>query len=90
MTDIRSRFTEAGYTYEGRTCYGDKFTKAPFTVYHSGYYLFFIRGNGMTRAFREDRLLFFTVADLERQTGIIPRAFDGKEDKTNYDYGRKF
>ena len=90
MTDIRSRFTEAGYTYEGRTCYGDRFTKAPFTVYHSGYYLFFIRGNNMTRAFRDDRLLFFTVADLEKQTGIIPRPFDGKEDSTNYDYGRKF
>ena len=90
MVDIRNKFIEAGYTYEGHTCYGDKFTREGYTVYHSGYYLFFLRNGSMTRAFPDDRLCFFTVADLERQTGIIPRTYDGKEDRTNYDYKRKF
>ena len=90
MTDIKDKFIEAGYTYVGHTCYGDKFVRENYTVYHSGYFLFFLRNGSMTRAFRDDRLLFFSVADLEKQTGIIPRPYDGREDRTNYDYRRKF
>ena len=90
MVDIRNKFIEAGYTCDGRTPYGIRYRRPGYTVYHSGYFLIFIREGGMTRPFREDRLLFFTVADLEKQTGIKPRPYDGKEDVTSYDYGRKF
>ena len=88
--DVRNKFIEAGYTDEGRTPYGERYRRDGYTVYHSGYYLIFIRKGGMTRPFNVDRLLYFSVQDLEKQTGIKPRPFDGKEDITSYDYGRKF
>ena len=51
--------------------------------------LIVIRKGGMTRAFNVDRLLFFTVNDLERQINVRPSGYLGKEDKTNYDYAKR-
>lgn len=89
MTDIASKLIEAGYRYDGRTEAGIKYVRPGYTVYHSGHMLIFRRDGGMTRPFREDRLLFFTIADMERQTSIDPMRFSGKEDLTNYEVTRQ-
>lgn len=88
--DIHSKLTDSGYTCRGRTYVGEKYTRGPFTVYHSGYLLVFVRDGGMIRTFPEDRLCFFTVEDMERQTSAIVRRFDMKEETASYDYGRRF
>ena len=88
--DIHSKLTEAGYTFEGRSYVGEKYSKGISTVYHSGYLLIFVRDGGMVRSFPEDRLCFFTVEDMERQTSALVRRFDMKEETASYDYGRKF
>lgn len=85
MTDIDSKLLAAGYRQDGRTEAGVRYSRPGFTVYHSGHMLIFQREGGMTRPFREDRLSFFTVRDMERQTAIDPARFTGKEDTTNYD-----
>ena len=87
--DIPQKFIEAGYTDMGDTYVGHKYMKGPFSVYHSGHQLIFLREGGLARAFPEDRLCFFSVADMERQTSMILRRFDMKEEVTNYDFYRK-
>ena len=87
--DIHQKMLDSGYTYQGHTYVGDKYTRGPFTVYHSGYLLMFIREGGMIRSFPDDRLCFFTVEDMERQTSALVRRFDMKEETANYDYYRK-
>ena len=89
MTDIGSKLLAAGYRQDGHTEAGLRYTRPGFTVYHSGHMLIFRREGGMTRPFREDRLQFFTVADMERQTAIDPMRFSGKEDLTNYEVTRQ-
>ena len=90
MLDIHTILTEAGYSYSCWTEAGRKYVRDSFTIYHSGYMLIVIRKGGMTRAFNVDRLLFFTVNDLERQINVRPSGYLGKEDKTNYDYAKRF
>ena len=87
--NIHKILIDAGYTYDGKNETGDRYHNGNYTVYHSGHMLIFRREGGMTRPFREDRLNHFTVADMERQTGIIPRVFNGEEDKVNYDFPNK-
>ena len=87
--DIHTKLTEAGYTFEGKTYVGDRYRRGDFTVYHSGHQLIFLREGGLARAFPEDRLCFFSVEDMERQTSMILRRFDMKEETASYDYGRK-
>jgi len=88
--DIHTKLTDAGYRYEGRSYVGDRYRRGDFTVYHSGHLLIFVRDGGMIRSFPEDRLCFFTVEDMEKQTSALVRRFDMKEETANYDYGRKF
>ena len=88
--DIRKKLTDAGYAFLGHTYVGDRYRRGNFTVYHSGYLLMFIREGGMIRSFPDDRLCFFTVEDMEKQTSALVRRFDMKEETANYDYGRKF
>ena len=88
--DVKKKLTEAGYTFEGRSYVGDRYRRGNFTVYHSGHLLMFVRDGGMIRSFPEDRLCFFSVEEMERQTCMILRRFDMKEETASYDYGRKF
>ena len=83
--DVSAKLLSAGYEHVGKNEAGDRYVKGPFTIYHSGYMLVVIRGYGMIRTFNENRLLFFSVADLERQSSILPVRRTGREDKTNYD-----
>lgn len=90
MIDVHGKLTAAGYSFVCRTEAGRKYVKDSFIIYHSGYMLIVIRRGGMTRAFNVDRLLFFSVNDLERQINIRPSGYLGKEDKMNYDYAKRF
>lgn len=83
--NVHAKLINAGYEHVGKNEAGDRYVKGPFTIYHSGYMVFIIRGQGMIRNFREDRLLFYSVSDLERQASIRPIARTGREDMTNYD-----
>ena len=87
--DSPQKFIEAGYTDMGNTYVGHRYTKGAFSVYHSGHLLIFLREGGLARSFPVDRLEHFSVADMERQTVMILRRFDMKEEVTNYDYYRK-
>ena len=92
--DVNKILTDAGYTYDGKNEAGSRYHNGNYTVYHSGHMLFFRREGGTIRPFREDRLEHFTVADMERQTNIVPKGFigkgvDGEEDKVNYDFPTK-
>lgn len=85
---VHDKLIEAGYTFTGHASGGDRYTRSEYVIFHSGHMLIVMRG-GMARPFKEDRLLFFTVSDMEKQVAIRPRSFDGKEDTTNYDYDRR-
>ena len=89
-SSTHEKLIAAGYAYCGRTEAGEKYVKDDFSVYYSGSMLIFLRSGGMARPFREDRLCFFSVSDLERQTGVIPRPYDGKEDRSSYEIQRRF
>ena len=86
---VHDKLLDAGYAHTGHNEAGQRYRKAPFTVYHSGSLLIFCRDGGMTRPFREDRLLFFTVADMEKQTSMLLNSRTGREDRSNYDIGNK-
>lgn len=83
--NVHAKLISAGYEHVGKNEAGDRYVKGPFTIYHSGYMLVVIRGYGIIRTFNENRLLFFSVADLERQAAIMLVRRTGREDKTNYD-----
>lgn len=89
MDRVHDKLISSGYVFTGHTESGDRYVRESFTIYHSGHMLVVIRGRGMIRTFPEDRLAHFSVEDIEKQAGILPRNFDGKEDRTNYDYPTK-
>ena len=86
MTDISTILHDAGYTRTYRNEAGVRYSKAGFTVYHSGGVLIFMREGGMTRPFLEDTLQHYSIADLERRTSVDFKHPVGKE---NYDYPNK-
>lgn len=88
--DVKKKLTEAGYAFEGKSYVGDRYRRGDFTVYHSGYYLVFLRGKGVGRSFPVGELEHCSVSDMEKQSTAILRRFDMKEETANYDYGRKF
>ena len=89
MIDVDARLREAGYEYMGHTEAGHRYARPGYSVYHSGSMLIFQRDGGMTRPFNEDRLLFFTVSDMERQIAKNPQVRTGTEDFTNYDMPKR-
>lgn len=89
MIDVHAKLLESGYVPAGRNEAGTRYKSDHFTVYRSGYMLVFIRDGGMSRAFSEDRLLFFSIEDMERQVGIRLSGWRDKEDRTNYDFPKR-
>ena len=92
--NVHAKLINAGYEHVGKNEAGDRYVKGPFTIYHSGYMLFFRREGGTIRPFLEGLLEHFTVADMERQTDFAPKGISGKgsgkeEDKVNYDFPTK-
>jgi len=92
--NVHAKLINAGYEYDGKNEAGDRYHNDNYTVYHSGYMLFFRREGGTIRPFLEGLLEHFTVADMERQTDFVPKGIvkkgSGKEeDKVNYDFPTK-
>ena len=81
---IERNLTENGYVRVNDNEAGARFVKGCDGVYVSGH-MVFVRSCGYLRAFSEDKAKHLGIRMMEIQARKLPRPFDGKEDKTNYD-----
>ena len=87
---IEHNLTSEGYIRVPDNEAGARFVRGSDSVYVSGH-MVFVRINGFTKVFPEDKAKFLGIRMMEIQTRKKPdpRPFDGKEDTTNYDVFRK-
>lgn len=81
---IEHNLTSEGYIRVGDTEAGARFVRGSDSVYVSGH-MVFVRSNGFTKAFPEDRAKFLGIRMMEIQARKLPRSYNGEEDRTSYD-----